>query len=345
LRNRKLSYIILSDLIDIEYISGFKASNLTLLISSRKNILFTDFRYREAAQKFCRKHTEWLFVEVKGKDFSFLKNFISGTKRVGIQANVLTVEEYDTMRRVLKKAKLVKLGNEITDLSVIKGKREIGYLQRAASIGDRSLQELIGTLTTGVTEQEVADRLSFLCKENGSEKPSFDPIVLFGAHAALPHGVPSGRKLKKGDWVLFDFGCTVKGFSSDMSRTLVLGAASKRQKEIYAIVKKAQENARAAVRPGMRTSAIDWQARTVISDAGYGDAFGHATGHGLGLRVHEGPRVNQVAETVLKKGMVFTIEPGIYLPRFGGVRIEDMVAVTERGCRTLTKTTRELIEL
>lgn len=346
LHRRKLNYILISDLFDIEYISGFKASNLSLLISLRKNILFTDFRYRDAANKFCRKKPQWQFVEVKGKDYTFLKDCITGRKRrIGFQSNALTVNEYDTIKRVLKGVALVKLGDEISDMSAIKNKKEILSLRCAASIGDKSFVELIDKIKPEMTEKQIADKLLSLCKENGSDKPSFDPIVLFGANAALPHGIPSKRKLKIGDWILFDFGCSVKGFGSDMSRTVVFGAASKRQRKIYSIVKAAQEKARVAVKPGIPASTIDKCARSVIEGAGYGDAFGHATGHGLGLRVHESPRINQVGKTILQKNMVFTIEPGIYLPRFGGVRIEDMVVVTENGSRSLTKSTRDLIEL
>ncbi len=345
LNRHDLSHILISDLIDIEYISGFKASNLTLLISSRKKILFTDFRYRDVAEKFCRKNTQWQFVEIKGKDYSFLKEFINGNNRVGIQANVLTIEEYDTLRKILKNVKLIKLGDEISEISTIKKKDEIRALQRAATIGDKSFSELITRVKAGMTEQCIADLLLTLCKKNGSEKPSFDPIVLFGANSALPHGIPSKRKLKKGDWMLFDFGCTVKGYGSDITRTIVFGTASRKQRKIYSIVKAAQENARNVVRPGVTAEAIDYCARSIIEDAGYGEAFGHATGHGLGLRVHENPRINKNNKTVLQKDMVFTIEPGIYLSRFGGVRIEDMVVVTEKGCRTLTKTTRDLVEI
>jgi Xaa-Pro aminopeptidase len=346
LNRHNLSHILISDLIDIEYISGFKASNVTLLISSRRHIIFTDFRYRDVAQKFCRKNTLWQFVEIKGKDYSFLKVFIKGRKRVGIQANVLTIEEYDNLKKRLKGVKLVKLGADISDISIIKKKSEIRLLQRAAAIGDKSFNALIQLIKQGMTEKNVADILLGLCKENGSEKPSFDPIVLFGSNSALPHGMPSKRKLKSGDWILFDFGCTVQGFGSDITRTVVFGTASKRQKEVYSIVKAALGNACTAVRPGVKAGTIDRCARSVIEDAGYGDAFGHATGHGVGLRrVHENPRINKDNERVLEKGMVFTIEPGIYLPRFGGVRIEDMVVVTEKGSRALTKATRDLLEI
>jgi len=187
--------------------------------------------------------------------------------------------------------------------------------------------------------------LESLCQRYGSEKPPFDTIVLFGNRSALPHGEPSERKLKQGDWMLFDFGCTIQGFCSDMTRTVIMGKADNRQRQIYNVVLDALEQAKRAVYPGVTAAEVDSCARSVIEKAGYGDAFGHATGHGAGLRVHEAPRINKGSDGVLSEGMVFTIEPGIYLKGFGGVRIEDMVVVTGKGPRCLTKTSRRLLEL
>jgi Xaa-Pro aminopeptidase len=186
--------------------------------------------------------------------------------------------------------------------------------------------------------------LEDLCKKYGSEKPSFDTIVLFGPNSALPHGRPSDRKLKKGDWILFDFGCTVRGFCSDMTRTIVFGKAGDRQKQIYSIVLAAQGKAKQKIRPGIQACEIDMYARTVIDKAGYGDTFGHATGHGVGLQIHESPRLFKNNTTTLVPDMVVTVEPGIYISGFGGVRIEDMVVVTKKGYRSLTRTPRTLLE-
>ena len=196
-----------------------------------------------------------------------------------------------------------------------------------------------------MSEKEVAYRLEELCRMYGSEKPSFDTIVLFGARSALPHGKPSNRRLKSGDWLLFDFGCTVQGYFSDMTRTVVMEKANKKQKYIYDIVATAQERAKKAIRPGVEACFVDSKARSVIEEAGYGETFGHPTGHGLGLIIHEKPSINKNIKTVLSKNMVFTIEPGIYINGFGGVRIEDMMVVTETGARSLTKSPRELLEI
>jgi Xaa-Pro aminopeptidase len=193
-------------------------------------------------------------------------------------------------------------------------------------------------------EFEAAQLLEDRCRKYGSEKPSFDTIVLFGNRTALPHGRPSDARLKKGEWVLCDFGCTLDGFCSDMTRTFVMGKATQRQKKIYDIVLRAQENGRAAVSAGVKACEVDKACRRVISDAGYGNLFGHATGHGVGLRIHEKPRISKNDNTILRNGTVITIEPGIYSPAFGGVRIEDMVVVRDNGCEVITNAPRDLIE-
>jgi Xaa-Pro aminopeptidase len=216
-------------------------------------------------------------------------------------------------------------------------------MRQAARIGDRAFDDLRRRIRTGMTEKETAMLLEDRCRKHGSEKPSFDTIVLFGRRAALPHGRPSDVGLKSGDWVLCDFGCTVNGFCSDMTRTFVMGKAAARQKKIYDIVLRAQENGKAAVTAGAKACDVDKACRRVISNAGYGKLFGHATGHGVGLRIHEKPRIGKNDNTILRKGTVITVEPGIYSPEFGGVRIEDMVVVRDNGCEVITNAPR-LIE-
>ena len=340
-----LSHILITDVASAEYISGFRSSNTLLLLSPRSNTLFTDFRYKEAAKHFCRKNKRWRFVELKGSDYTFLRAFLKRNDRIGIQSDVVTVDQFDKLKKQLRNVKFIKLGDKLSFISIVKMKHEIKAMQRAASIGDKAITILIKKIKIGMTERLVSDMLENLCRENGSDKPPFETIVLFGRRAALPHGKPSNRKLKPGDWILCDFGCTINGFTSDMTRTMVMGKANNRQKKIYSVVLKALQEAKKAVRPGIRACDIDKRARIIIEKAGYGDAFGHATGHGLGLRVHEPPHVNRDNKTTLLKDMIFTIEPGIYLEGFGGARIEDMVIVTENGSRSITKTTRGLLEI
>jgi len=345
LNKYNLTHILITDVTSAEYISGFRSSNTFLLISKHKNILCTDFRYREAALQFCRKKRNWHFLEIKGGSYSFLQTLLKKNDRVGIQSDVVTLDQFDKIRKLLKKTKLIKTGDELSVIPAVKTDYEIRAMQRAATIGDKAMKKLTSQIKAGMSEITVSRMLEELCRASGSEKPLFDTIVLFGARAALPHGQPSNRKLRRGDWILCDFGCTVNGYTSDMTRTMVMGNASSRQKDIYAIVLKALTAAKKIIRPGIEICDIDKQAREIISGAGYGDAFGHATGHGLGLRVHEPPRIFHDNKTTLLKDMIFTVEPGIYLEGFGGVRIEDMIVVTDNGFRSLTRTTRRLLEI
>jgi Xaa-Pro aminopeptidase len=196
-----------------------------------------------------------------------------------------------------------------------------------------------------MTERQVRDLLEEQCRKHGSEGPAFDTIVLFGRRSALPHGVPTNARLRDGDFVLFDFGCTIDGLRSDITRTFVKGTASARQRQVYRTVQEAQRLARRGVRARVSCATVDRLAREHIDRAGFAQCFGHATGHGVGYRIHEGPRVSATAASRLPEGCVVTVEPGIYIPSLGGVRIEDMVCVTRTGARILTGFPRRLMEI
>lgn len=345
LQTNHCTHILVTDTVDVAYCSGFHASHVLLLISAKKALLCTDFRYRDAACALCAKNPQWQYVELPDKNYSALIEHCPAGSVAGIQSNNLTLDQYGRLRRSLKKVTFKKVSADIADCLVAKQEHEIIAMKKAAHIGDRAFARILLKLHTGITEAEAAHLLDDQCRILGSEKPSFDTMALFGARSALPHGIPGNRRLKKGDWVLFDFGCTVQGLSSDMTRTIVYGTASEKQRKIYAIVLKAQKAARDAVCAGALASDVDACARTIIADAGYGELFGHATGHGVGRRVHESPRVSSANTKPLPENSVITIEPGIYIPGFGGVRIEDMVAVRHYRGEVLTQSPRELIEL
>jgi Xaa-Pro aminopeptidase len=342
---KKCGHFLITDPIDAEYICGFHSSNVFLLISRASNILFTDFRYTEAARAFCAKHARWRFVLVKENGLAAIAPFCPAGGVVGIQSGALSVDRFDELKRTLKKIRFVKLGDTIDTLLIPKTASEIALSSRAADIGDKAFNRMLKRIKVGMTEKQAALMLEDDCRRRGSEKPSFDTIVLFGERSALPHGRPSERRLKKGDFILVDFGCTIDGFVSDMTRTVVMGEASPRQREIHSIVAKAQQAAREAVHEGVAARSIDSRARTVIEKAGYGAYFGHATGHGVGLRIHEKPRIGRETTASLPASAIITVEPGIYIPRFGGVRIEDMVVVRKTGGETLTSSPRNLIEV
>jgi Xaa-Pro aminopeptidase len=345
LRKKKCTHLLISDPLDVRSICGFDATSANLLLSPVARILITDFRYRDAARALCRRERQWRFIEAREGGFDVLPKLVRRGSRLGVQANVMTLEQGDALRKRLRGVSIVKISTEIAECLAPKEPSELDLMRKAARIADQALRRLIPRLKAGVTEQEAARMLDRTCCSLGSEKPSFDTIVLFGARSALPHGVPSNVQLRRGDWVLIDFGCTVEGYCSDMTRTMVAGKASRRQRAFYEIVREAQTRARESIRAGKKAGEIDGIARNMIAAAGYGKAFGHATGHGVGLRIHEFPRLRKKDKTILKIGMVVTVEPGIYVSKFGGVRIEDMVAVTDTGCEVLSRSPRELIEL
>lgn len=345
LKKYKLDTILISDATVAEYICGFHSSNIYLLISQKNCFLLTDFRYQEAAENFCAKNKRWKCRIVENTGLLSLRKFLTGRQRVGIQADKITLFQFEQLQKKVRNITFKKLDDRLTNaLASVKKQHEIEAMQEAAAVGDKAFFKLLPKIRTGMTEKCVAEMLEDLCKKYGSEKPSFDTIVLFGPNSALPHGRPSDRKLKKGDWILFDFGCTVRGFCSDMTRTIVFGKANDRQKQIYSIVRAAQAKAKQKIRPGIQACEIDMCARAVIDKAGYGATFGHATGHGVGLQIHESPRIFKNNTTTVVPNMVVTVEPGIYLSGFGGVRIEDMVVVTKKGYRSLTRTPRTLLE-
>jgi Xaa-Pro aminopeptidase len=344
LSEKTCSHILITDAVDCEYLSGFHASNIFLLISRKENFLFTDFRYKEAAELFCRRRSFWKFVEVKENGFSILASYCPPGKSIGFQSDSMPVDVFDTLTKRLKNVRLIKLKDAISAVFIPKLTSEITKIKKAAKIGDAAFSRVLRYVKTGMTERDLSFLLENQCRRLGSEKPSFETIVLFGKRSALPHGRPSDARLKKGDFILMDFGCFVDGFVSDMTRTIVAGPATVRQKAIYAIVARAQKKAREAVRETVMASVVDQKARQIIENAGYGAYFGHATGHGVGRLVHEKPKIASTSRTLLPSGAVITIEPGIYIPDFGGVRIEDMVVVRKNGGEIITGSTHRLIE-
>jgi Xaa-Pro aminopeptidase len=345
LAKKRCSHILVTNVIDCEYLSGFHASNVFLLISRTQTLLFTDFRYQEAAQAFCKMYPFWNFILIGENGVSALSSYCTPGSVVGIQSNSMTIDEFDIVQKRLPKVRLIKLGDAVSSLFISKTASEIGLMKKAAHSGDIALKRTLRQLTIGMSERDAAAILERECQCAGSEKPSFDTIVLFGKRTALPHGRPSDVRLKRGDLVLMDFGCCIQGMFSDMTRTVVANEANARQKELYRIVVKAQKNARESVVENVKASTIDAAARNIIERAGYGEYFGHATGHGVGRLVHEQPRIARTSNVPMRRGMVITIEPGIYIPDFGGIRIEDMVVVHSSGGETITGFPRGLQEI
>ncbi|MBD3242476.1 MAG: M24 family metallopeptidase [Chitinivibrionales bacterium] len=345
MRAHGCTHLLISDTVDVHYASGFESSNVSIVLAPGEALLCSDFRYQEALKAHCRRNPPWRPVIITESDFGFLRRFVPRGSRLGLQSNVVTLDQHDRLRKALPGVKMVRLGTAVSDVFMVKTAGELRKMTRAARIACSALRRVVGRIKIGLTEREVRDMLEEQCDRLGSEHPAFETIVLFGRRSALPHGVPSNVRLRRGDFVLFDFGCTVDGFCSDITRTFVMGRASAQQREVYNIVRHAQQQARTAVRHGVKASTIDGIARRSIEQAGYGEQFGHATGHGVGYRIHEAPRVSARTSAKLRTGFVVTVEPGIYIPSLGGVRIEDTVCVTPQGARILTRFPRGLTEL
>lgn len=345
LKESSAEWILITDSHSARYLSGFCSSNVALLCSENRLTLMTDFRYKEVATTLCTG-SPWEFVLLEKSLPETVLEITGEEASIDIQSNYMTVDSWLSFLEYMPKATLNPASKSINTLFSPKEEHEITSINAAASCADRAYARFIAELYEGISERAAARRLDDLCKEEGSEGPSFDTIMLFGSNAALPHGVPSDRRLlQEGDMVLTDFGCTVDGFCSDMTRTASWGSLSEKELEIYNVVLKAQERGKELLRPGIKASQVDAAVRRIIDDAGYGEFFGHGTGHGVGLRIHETPALNKKDDTLLEEGMVVTVEPGIYLPDISGVRIEDLMVITADGAESLSNSPRILRNL
>lgn len=328
------------------YLSGFTGSSGWLLITADRAELWTDFRYLEQA---AAQAPAFEIVRHEADVYRHLGRRVGelGLGRLGFERDHLSYRQWERLRGGLpEKVELVPVAGWIEELRRVKDAGEIAAIRQAARIADEALLEVLADLRPGRTEREVALQLEFAMRRRGAEGVAFDFIVASGPRSALPHGTASDRVIQEGDLLTVDYGAVYGGYASDCTRTVVVGRAGERQREIYDIVLEAQRRALAAVRPGATGAEVDRAAREVIESAGYGEHFGHATGHGVGLEVHEGPRLAATGgDDVLAPGMVVTVEPGIYLPGWGGVRIEDLVVVTESGGEILTRVTKEFLQL
>ncbi len=255
----------------------------------------------------------------------------------------MRVMEFRTLQSVYPQARFSSAEDVLDPVRIRKDGAELEALRRAIAIAETALEEVVVEVSAGLSEREIANRLSAALLAHGGESVPIDPIVLSGPRSALPHGTAGARRVESGDYLLIDFGTTIRGYHSDITRTFIVGEArEKKQRAVYEAVRAANEAARAAVRPGVSCADVDAAARAVITAAGYGDAFIHRTGHGLGIDIHEAPSIAAGNSLELEPGMVFTIEPGIYLPDWGGVRVEDDVVVTAEGAESLTGFDRDL---
>ncbi len=340
----KADALLVHNIYNIRYISGFTNDTAVLYISPLRRVLMTDSRYTTQAKLEAK---DFEIVDVGQLGYSKIISKLAkldGVTHIAFEADRLSVKEYLKYDHEVS-AEFVAIDKEIDSLRMIKTEEELGLLAKAEEIGDLGFSEIIKLIRPGMTELEVAARLEFILKSNGAEGLSFDTIVASGVNSSMPHAIPSSKKIEIGDFVTMDFGCIYKGYCSDMTRTIVVGNASDRQREIYNTVLKAQTTVCEKIKAGMVCRDVDTIARTIIYEAGYEGCFGHGLGHSVGLYIHENPACNTRTYTVLQENMIMTVEPGIYIEGFGGVRIEDMVCVKNNGCLNFTHSPKQLIEI
>ncbi|MFZ5596568.1 MAG: M24 family metallopeptidase [Bacillota bacterium] len=322
------------------YLTGFTGSAGSVLVTGGEIYLVTDFRYAEQA-RIQSPHCRVIVSSEAAPDaISKLAGELN-INMLGCEGDHLTYHQFTLLGDRCWEIGIKPLAGVIDGLRTVKDSYEIEKIGQAVDLSDRAFSHILPFIVEGAEERDIALELEFFMRKEGAEGVSFPIIVASGERSSMPHGIASGKRIAPGDLVTMDFGAMLDGYNSDITRTVVLGAADEKQKKIYQIVLEAQLSGIKAVRAGIKASEVDRAARSVIEAYGYGEHFGHSTGHGVGLQIHENPRVSSKDDTELKPGMVITIEPGIYLPGWGGVRIEDTVVVEDRGCRVLTKSMKD----
>ncbi len=340
----KVEGIITNNPFSLRYISGFTGGEGFLLLTKNKNYLLTDSRYTIMAKEEAKG---FKVIEIKKAYTEHLNSLFEqeSIRYIGFEGNHLTYDTYVRMHEKLNVEEMVSVGLRLELLRMIKSADEIEKLRKAEHIGDIAFGRILEVIKPGMTELEVAAHLEYYMKMSGAQGLSFDTIAASGLNSAKPHAIPGTKKLENGDFLTMDFGCIYDGYCSDMTRTIVVGKASYEQKKVYNTVLEAQKRALEAVHAGVKGCEVDKIARDYIDCAGYAGCFGHGLGHSVGLYIHEEPRFSPKEERIIEENVIMTVEPGIYIEDFGGVRIEDMIVVKEGGYENLTHSPKELIEI
>lgn len=345
--SKGIEAVLLKDENSIRYLTGFSGDSSLLYLDNKQAVLITDGRYTEQARLEMPNMFKVLeYKPVDGKSIWRAAVELAKEDKVhslGFDGAWYSYAEFSVLQEIAEGLVLQNL--DLSEIRMVKDKQELELLKHAAWIADDAFNQLLGDIKPGCTERELAARLEYYMRERGSEKVSFDTIVASGERGALPHGMASDKKVEGGELVTFDFGAVYKGYHSDITRTVMVGLATGWQREVYSVVEAAQRRGLKEAKIGMTGKELDALVRKVITDCGYGEYFIHGLGHGVGLEIHEMPNVNKRGATVLENGMIFTIEPGIYIPGKGGVRIEDTVVLTEEGAIPLNTVRKQLIEI
>ena len=340
LGERELDGLLVTALPNVRWLTGFTGSNAAAVVGREGLRRFlTDFRYlTQSAEEVAEQWEREI-----GQDLLEMAAQRLPAGRLGFDDAELPVKQHARLSELVPdEVELVAAGGLVEELRAIKDPQEIDRIRAAAHLADRALEDVLERGLAGRTERDVAIDLEFTMRRMGAEAASFAPIIAAAAHGALPHAQPRDVEIPSGTLVVVDWGAQLDGYASDCTRTFATGELDPRDREVYELVKRAQEEALAAVRPGPTGREVDAIAREIIDSAGHAEHFGHGLGHGVGLEVHEGPRLSKQGETALAAGMVVTVEPGVYVPGAVGVRIEDLVAVTEGGHEVLNGLTKDL---
>jgi Xaa-Pro aminopeptidase len=348
LADRKLDLLLVSQPENRRYLSGFTGSAGTLLITPRRAILATDFRYYE---QVARQAPDWELARIKTTLDDLLPDLLDdllpdrldsqAVQRLGFESQHVSVDQFRRWNRSRGGVEWVRLKDAVEQIRAVKEEAEIEALRRSVALTDAAFEHLLGVIEPGMTERQAAWQIESYMRTHGASKVAFEPIVAAGPNGALPHARPGDRAIGEGEPIVIDVGCVVDGYCSDMTRTICLGKPPDHYLEVWNIVLRAHNAAKEAIRACVAGDAVDAAARDVIEEAGYGEQFGHGLGHGVGLVVHEKPRAGRTSEDVLESNMILTVEPGIYLPGEFGVRLEDMVVVRDDGIEALTGTAKE----
>lgn len=332
--------LLVTDIGNAGYLSGFTGSTAQVLVTPDEALFITDARYTLRAQAECASFEVVETPQGSGGYGEALKNVLAarpGLKKLGFEAGHVTVSQWEAFRALVPQISWVSTTDLVETLRLVKDDGEIALIHAAIRVAEEAMEQVKPLLTPGTTEQEFALELEFAMRRLGASGAAFDTIVASGPSGAHPHHHAGPRALAAGDFVTIDWGASVNGYNSDITRTYALGSVTDKQREIYEIVREAQRRAIAAIAPGRTGQEIDAAARDYITERGYGPAFGHSLGHSLGRSVHDGPGFSVRADKlVLKPGMVMTVEPGIYLENWGGLRLEEDILVTDTGCEILT---------
>ena len=329
---------------NVRYISGFSGCSAHLIISKERRILLTDERYTEQAAAQC---PEFEVIDHDRKPEQKLREVLAPLRirKVGYETQGLTIEGFNLVRENMPGIEWIPTAGIIEDLRAVKSPEEIHNLEQAAELAAAGFNHVLNLIEPGAGERDLALELEIFMRKNGAEAPAFDTILISGARSSLQHGTPSKKKIEAGDFVVLDFGAQYRGYRCDFTRTVAVNPVSQKQREIYEIVKRAQNRGLQLIKPGVLTGTVYREVQEIIAKAGYAEYSGRGIGHGVGLEIHEAPSIGANGTAELETGQVLTMEPGIYIPGWGGVRIEDTVVVEEQGCRLLAELPKDLIVL